>query len=395
MTPTCPIARVRTDLGNALRYWPSLLSIAISWSFIFTIRYTSNQWEVYPLSKLVYFPLFVPIVFLPLTLFTAYFIIPKLRGYSRVSCIRILILSLGATCLLFLAFPAPLPGLSQNHHLSISSAARSGGSTGGTSVEVSKMRFLDGHGVPLEALSFSNGWKVEDGRIINEKTFSSPLELDGPMPGGVALTLRYGHEAGVAVIQWDEETIRLDLGSADEMATTTVLHGFSLGGLSAASTLLYFGAVTLYFAGMLALVVFFFVISDTPPSRLRPFLQILAFAFLVVVFVATKRTYLEFNGERVFRDTQSYVRASETLGFSPSILAGERSFTLPLLYRIIGITQGNVSDRASMRIVSEWQTALSILSWSFLGFSLARTLRRRFLRPVGFARSRFSALASR
>jgi hypothetical protein len=59
------------------------------------------------------------------------------------------------------------------------------------------------------------------------------------------------------------------------------------------------------------------------------------------LFVKLKLLYPSFSGERVFRDTSTYVTSSEKSLIDPQFWVGERSFSLPLLYKLLGVNPQN------------------------------------------------------
>lgn len=106
---------------------------------------------------------------------------------------------------------------------------------------------------------------------------------------------------------------------------------------------------------------------------------------LLGIFWALKWSYHDFYPLRDYRDSTSYALTAEQSLTSPSFWAGERSFTLPLLYKIVGVTSQNVKTPATMQIVAQWQTWISIFSWVVFGLTVAKRFRQRWLGIVAFA----------
>jgi hypothetical protein len=109
-------------------------------------------------------------------------------------------------------------------------------------------------------------------------------------------------------------------------------------------------------------------------------LYILAF----ILFLMLKLTYKEFCLERIFRDSLSYVRVAELPFGMASFWAGERSWTLPLLYKILGVNSLNYELPNTMAMVAAVQTWFSIVSWTLLAGATAVQLRNRWLGPLSF-----------
>lgn len=117
----------------------------------------------------------------------------------------------------------------------------------------------------------------------------------------------------------------------------------------------------------------------------RNALTIVALLSLLAIFWMLKWSYHSFYPLRDYRDSTSYAVTAQQSLASPSFWAGERAFTLPLLYKIVGVTPQNVKTPAVMQRVAEWQTWISIFSWVIFGLTVARRFRQRWLGLVAFA----------
>jgi hypothetical protein len=125
--------------------------------------------------------------------------------------------------------------------------------------------------------------------------------------------------------------------------------------------------------------------SASFPKLARAAFIIIVYLALLGIFWALKWSYHDFYPLRDYRDSTSYALTAEQSLTSPAFWAGERSFTLPLLYKIVGVTSQNVKTPATMQVVAQWQTWISIFSWVIFGLTIARRFRQRWLGIVAFA----------
>jgi hypothetical protein len=112
----------------------------------------------------------------------------------------------------------------------------------------------------------------------------------------------------------------------------------------------------------------------------------LTFLFLSegLTIVALKRLILTYAKPNVLTDTIGYLQVA---GISPAefgFWAGQRPWTIPLFYRLLGATpSATMSTQVLDRIVL-FQGALSIVAWLLLAGAVASTIRVRWLRPLLF-----------
>ncbi len=106
----------------------------------------------------------------------------------------------------------------------------------------------------------------------------------------------------------------------------------------------------------------------------------------------TKLDYAQFNAGRAFRDTSTYVKTAEQPITSSSFWIGERSFTLPLAYKLLHINSKNFTQANRLKAVDSFQTWLSIFSWTALALALALTLRRPWLSWLAFGLALYFSL---
>ncbi len=120
-----------------------------------------------------------------------------------------------------------------------------------------------------------------------------------------------------------------------------------------------------------------------PPRLLKLLVAALICAF-TVVFLVIKLSTPSFDQEQYFRDTASYAAMADVPLTSAYFWAGERPFTLPLFFKLVGVTSQNYQTPDAMAVVTGWQTWLSILSWTLLGLALAGSMRVRWVGWLAF-----------
>lgn len=114
----------------------------------------------------------------------------------------------------------------------------------------------------------------------------------------------------------------------------------------------------------------------------------------ITLAVVVARLLLPFIDEqRIFRDTELYVQTAEIPLSDSQFWQAERSFTLPLVYKLLGIHTQNYEKRLALDRVGDFQSALAAASWLVLGLSLAANLRSRWLRPAAFGLAAFFGLS--
>ena len=101
--------------------------------------------------------------------------------------------------------------------------------------------------------------------------------------------------------------------------------------------------------------------------------RVIVLAWLVIAAAAAflRFSIVDLDPGRVFPDTPGYVRVAENNLFSQGFLAGERPFTLPLLYKLMGISSENYQSPAAIQAITAVQTGLAAVSWLVLGLAVA------------------------
>ncbi|MCX8024097.1 MAG: hypothetical protein N3A60_02715 [Thermanaerothrix sp.] len=103
------------------------------------------------------------------------------------------------------------------------------------------------------------------------------------------------------------------------------------------------------------------------------------------LFLALKKTFGFSEAQRTFYDAYSYVVVAEKPLASAAFWMADRPFSLPLLYKVLGVTTANYNDSGAMYRVATAQRWLSIFAWSALAVTVALSLRQRWIRLLGFA----------
>ncbi len=271
--------------------------------------------------------------------------------YSRS---RILLFALIAL-LLFWLFPLPVPALSAQHSLQMTAS--------GGPVEIRQIRYLDGTRVSADAFQLTDDW-----------------QLSGEMPGGMVLSVRHNIGAGKLALVWDGELTEIDL-SAPQSVTTDIV----LGQADAAPSLILFvkGFYILTYFALIAIFALLVELRWPRPGVVKILLALLYIA-IFAVFAFQKLSYTAFSGERVFRDTTWYVETADEPLNSPDFWVGMRPFTLPLFYKLNGVTLANYTDANIVHDVVAAQYWLSIFSWVALGLVFSLQMRQSWLKPLAF-----------
>ncbi len=121
-----------------------------------------------------------------------------------------------------------------------------------------------------------------------------------------------------------------------------------------------------------------------PAQRLSNLSLALIYLVVAAAFILVKQAYYSFDGEQYFRDTYSYTVSATLPLTSSSFWAGERSFTLPLFYKLLGINPDNYKLPGAMALVSHTQSIFSAICWLALGLAVARSIRSRWAGLLAF-----------
>jgi hypothetical protein len=289
-------------------------------------------------------------------------------------------------------WPAAVPVVPRPGKLQIQALGRQNKASVGANVEIRKIANLDGSPIGVKRFQLSGDWKIQNGRLVSEGRQPGALaEYDGPIAGGIILDLRYNVDAGQAVVTLDGTSSQLDLYS-EKGVSYSQAFGKALwqnaGWQQRLATLLAF---IIQVIGVALLVLLLWLLSRLK-WRFLPLLLVLIFSAIFVGYLRIKLDYAQFNGGRAFRDTATYVKTAEQPITSSRFWIGERSFTLPLAYKILHIDSTNFTQANRQKAVDTLQTWLSIFSWTALALALALTLRRPWLSWLVFGLALYFSL---
>jgi hypothetical protein len=124
------------------------------------------------------------------------------------------------------------------------------------------------------------------------------------------------------------------------------------------------------------------------PALSKVFASILVVGVASSVFFAYlvgKALVFRLDHESFWKDTVTYAAVAEAPLSSSDFWAGQRSFTVPLIYKFLDANQATVHRLSRMRRISGFQLILGILCWTSLAAATAGLVKSRMLKPVGFA----------
>jgi hypothetical protein len=109
------------------------------------------------------------------------------------------------------------------------------------------------------------------------------------------------------------------------------------------------------------------------------------FVSIFLFSIDTKIAVYNLDAARYFNDTPGYLQnASYSLSDS-NFWVGQRPFTVPLFYKMIGYTLQNFTDQGEMEQVGRIQLFISMFTWTILALSVAILMKKWLLRFLGFA----------
>ncbi len=109
-----------------------------------------------------------------------------------------------------------------------------------------------------------------------------------------------------------------------------------------------------------------------------------SYLFVGLAFIGLKWIIMDYDPGKLFPDTLSYVEVAQKNLTSSEFWAGTRPFTLPLLYKVLGVTPENFKQIAMMERVARAQFSFSTASWLLLGSAMGSYLGGQRLGLVGF-----------
>jgi len=384
------------DLKQTISYGPLLILISISLFFLLIGLTQSNSYGLYLPYRLRWGIIVVPFFYVLAAILLNRLFLSRRRNLPKRAWLNLSLLSLLITVILAWIFPTPLPAISTQHTLRIISSGTKSANSQGAVVEIQKLRFINGATVPLDQFILSGDWQIHGGKLISEGADApAAAEISGVLPDGIVLWLRFNDNGGNAVVSLDEQSIPLDLFSKHELSgpisiTSSPWKGASpweIGILIICSLLFYLGIYCIVF------VICFLFEVQLHGTVATTILIVLAYGVIFVAYFQLKTTYHWFNGERIFNDTRSYILIAQKPINSLEFWAGERSFTLPLLYKINHLDLNNFYLTPNLKQMADVQTWISIISWAILGLALAANMRRKWLGPLAFGLVLFFSLS--
>jgi len=124
--------------------------------------------------------------------------------------------------------------------------------------------------------------------------------------------------------------------------------------------------------------------ATVSPALPRQIAFALAYVLIGLLFIQTKRLLNITEMPRSYYDTYSYVAVAEKPLTSADFWFAERSFTLPLFYKILGVTTQNYQDAGVMARVAKVQFWFAAFAWLTLAAACAMALRRSYLSWIAF-----------
>lgn len=387
--------KIKSSLLAAKPYWWLVLFVSTAWFFVAALTYAKNWYGFYNLNFLLSGVVIVPLLFFGLSLVLGSLILPRLTHETSKKLPILLCFALLIAALLTWLFPSPGPALNKFHTLRLISTGEKNPASRGEKVEVEWLRSINGSPIALDRFLLSGDWKLSGNRLISSgERPGSIAELSGMFPAGVDLRVRYQPKGGTLLVELDDMQQELDLYSAWDVGGNAVLKLPAWNAYSLLEKILTILAAVLYFLGLasLAFAIALLVELRSLPDWVERLLFVLIYLSLFVLFLGLKRSYANFNAERVYGDTITYVQTAQEPFTSISFWFSDRTFTLPVLYKITGMTSSNYTDIPAMRKTADYQTWFSAFSWVILGIAVVSSLRKKWLGPPVFAAILFFSL---
>ena len=108
------------------------------------------------------------------------------------------------------------------------------------------------------------------------------------------------------------------------------------------------------------------------------------FILIFLFSLDTKIGVYNLDAARYLNDTPGYVQASSYPLSAPAFWVGQRPFTVPLFYKMIGYILQNYTDQGEMEQVGRIQLLISVLAWMLLALSVCFLLKKWMLRFLAF-----------
>jgi hypothetical protein len=358
--------------------------LCASWAYLAAAFLLANLYGVYPVHQMrrVLLAAVVLLILLPSAWLAIHrLVFPILDRLSRRQLDSLLLISAALGVLLLAFLPIPQPMLAHTGRLKIVSIGEMNPAGRGSSVEIRDLRDFSGKPLPVKEFKVGGDWQVGKDKLLSAGSQPGSVAVfDGQAAGGILFSLHYYGKAGKVQVSWNGRTQTYDLFTqqADEFRPGSLTFSFQdyppgLKAVLVAALLLHFLALS----GLVFLLAAVSVLSDRRRWR---WVSIGLCLGIFAGFAAIKLSYQGFDAPLVFRDTTSYVAAAG----SGSFLFGQRSFTLPLAYKLLGVTLANYEQPSVMQRTAAFQIGFSIVCWAALALAFARSLNRRWLVPIAF-----------
>ncbi|MCE1254537.1 MAG: hypothetical protein LWX83_13430, partial [Anaerolineae bacterium] len=217
--------RLKSNITELLKFWPVNFVLSIALALVAITGFFTNQYGIYALKRLVYvLPLaFLTFGFLCFWLNRVFF--PFWTKINTSQKWQLILISLLLTLGVLWMRPLPMPDIKQEHSLVLSATGDKRDQSQGSLVEIRSIQFLNGQPLLNESLNKTSDWKWADGIFYSSGGTGSRLEINGRMPAGVLLDLRYFNQGGKLQITWDGVTQDLDLYRSESATAPLVFRG--------------------------------------------------------------------------------------------------------------------------------------------------------------------------
>jgi hypothetical protein len=380
----------RTRLPISLTIFLGIAAFTIS--ILIVSIWRRNDYNVYSLSQMKWAAILTVVLFgaaYGLALFQLHQIATAI-SLNELLCQAAIGVVVGLVVSWF--WPAAVPVVPLPGRLQIQALGQQNQASSGSNVEIRKITNLDGTPIGLKRFQLGGDWKIQNGHLVSEgQQPGAVAEYNGPIAGGIILDLRYNLDAGKALVTLNGESSQLDLYSEKGVSYPQAFGQALWQNAGWLQRLVTGLAFAFQIIGVAFLVLLLWLLYRLHP-RLLPLFLVLIFGAFLLSYLRIKFDYAQFNGGRAFRDTSTYVQTAEQPLTSSSFWIGERSFTLPLVYKILHINSKNFTQANRLRAVDAFQTWLSIFSWTALALALALSLRRPWLSGLAFGLVLFFSL---
>ncbi len=298
------------------------IAAAFSWSYLIIALLNRNEYGFFALRSLRWLMLLFPAMLVGIV-----YASKKLRPATADSVLssenrQALIASLAAAAAIYLLFPFPNPALVTEQRLVLISTGEKQASSAGRVVEVRAAQGLDGAELPLDRFQLSGDWRLTRRSLASEgRAPGASAEYRGSLGGGVVLHLRYNQDAGILRVIFNGVESSYDLYSEQGITVPVQIGAPTWQSADPAQKAWLALNAALSLAALTTLGM---ALSLASRAQRRPASVLVALLYLglFAVFLFTKQMYPQFNAERAFRDTYSYVAHAE-LPLPPPRLAAE------------------------------------------------------------------------